>query len=191
LMLEEVVGAALAVCRRMLGARVVKVKIPVDLPLVKLDAVLMERLFVNLLENACKYASPGEPLAIDAVIDVVTDETAGRDRNEKFLKVSINDQGPGLIPGSETAIFEKFTRGDKESSTPGVGLGLAICRAIIEAHGGQIGARNRKNAAGEVIGASFWFTLPANDVAPEGAHLEILEEEALLTNAAALTPKHS
>ena len=157
-MLEEVVGAALAVCRRMLGARPVTVKIAADLPLVKLDAVLMERLLANLLENACKYARTGEPLSIDAI--------AIHEGDEKFLKVSINDLGPGLIPGTETSIFEKFTRGDKESATPGVGLGLAICQAIIQAHGGRIGARNRKNADGAVIGASFWFTLPASEPAP-------------------------
>jgi len=167
-MLEEVVGAALAVCRRMLGARPVTVKIAADLPLVKLDAVLMERLLANLLENACKYARAGEPLAIDAMTI--------HEGDEKFLKVSINDLGPGLIPGTETSIFEKFTRGDKESATPGVGLGLAICRAIIQAHGGRIGARNRKNADGNIIGASFWFTLPANEKAPEGAPPEMLAD---------------
>lgn len=162
-MLEEVVGAALAVCRRMLGGRTVTVKIPSDLPLVKLDAVLMERLLANLLENACKYARADEPLVIDAMTRYEGDE--------KFIKLSINDLGPGLIPGTEVSIFEKFTRGDKESSTPGVGLGLAICRAIIEAHGGRIGARNRQNSEGAVIGASFWFTLPV------GEPPEILEEE--------------
>jgi len=111
-----------------------------------------------VLENACKYARTGEPLSIDAI--------AIHEGDEKFLKVSINDLGPGLIPGTETSIFEKFTRGDKESATPGVGLGLAICQAIIQAHGGRIGARNRKNADGAVIGASFWFTLPASEPAP-------------------------
>ncbi|MGI4859886.1 MAG: DUF4118 domain-containing protein [Janthinobacterium lividum] len=171
-MLEEVVGAALAVCRRVLGSRRVTVRIPATLPLVKLDAVLMERLLVNVLENACKYADPGTALAIDAGYAAQSvEESSGA-----FLKVAVNDLGPGLTPGTETAIFEKFARGDKESAKPGVGLGLAICRAIIDAHGGRIGACNRRDAGGRVIGASFWFTLPANETAPQGAPPEMLED---------------
>jgi two-component system sensor histidine kinase KdpD len=66
----------------------------------------------------------------------------------------------------EARIFEKFTRGEKESATPGIGLGLAICRAIAEAHGGKIGAANRIAADGRVEGARFWFTLPADTPPP-------------------------
>ena len=69
--------------------------------------------------------------------------------------ISVSDNGPGLAPGSEEAIFEKFTRGDQESATPGVGLGLAICRAIVKSHRGRIWA---ENVAGG--GARFVFTLP-------------------------------
>ncbi|MCY0386698.1 DUF4118 domain-containing protein [Robbsia sp. Bb-Pol-6] len=168
-MLEEVVGAALAVCRRVLGSRAVTVRMPTDLPLVKLDAVLMERLLVNVLENACKYAHPGTALAIDAA--------TVREPDGTFLKITIDDLGPGLTPGSEAAIFEKFARGEKESAQPGVGLGLAICRAIIEAHGGRIGARNRRDGGGQVVGASFWLTLPANEAPPEGAPPEMPEDD--------------
>jgi two-component system sensor histidine kinase KdpD len=67
----------------------------------------------------------------------------------------VYDNGPGLPPGREEAIFEKFTRGERESATPGVGLGLAICRAIVEAHGGSIRA-----TASPLQGAAFTFTLP-------------------------------
>ncbi|MGI4860047.1 MAG: DUF4118 domain-containing protein [Janthinobacterium lividum] len=172
-MLEEVVGAALAVCRRVLGPRKVTVSIPADLPLVRLDAVLMERLLVNVLENACKYAHPGTALEIDAGLV--------EERDGPFLKVAINDLGPGLTSGTEAAIFEKFARGDKESAQPGVGLGLAICRAIIDAHGGRIGARNRRDAGGQVIGAGFWFTLPANEIPPQGAPPEMPDDDVSLS----------
>jgi two-component system sensor histidine kinase KdpD len=63
-------------------------------------------------------------------------------------------------------VFEKFTRGEKESAKPGIGLGLAICRAIVEAHGGTIGAANRVDADGRVVGASFWFALPVEEPPP-------------------------
>ncbi|MBW8835833.1 MAG: two-component system sensor histidine kinase KdbD, partial [Burkholderia sp.] len=82
------------------------------------------------------------------------------------VRVTIDDNGPGLPAGMETRVFEKFTRGEKESAKPGIGLGLAICRAIVEAHGGSIGAVNRMSAATDeaarsrVEGARFWFTLP-------------------------------
>ncbi|WP_024903960.1 sensor histidine kinase [Robbsia andropogonis] len=157
LMLEEAVGAALALCRRILDGRPVTVTIAPDVPMIRLDAVLMERVFVNLFENVCKYATPGTTIGIVG--------TVVHDGARRFVKVAVNDIGPGLVPGTEGKIFDKFTRGVKESATRGVGLGLAICRAIVEAHGGQMQARNRISATGERIGASFSLTLPA-DVQP-------------------------
>ncbi|WP_347555720.1 sensor histidine kinase KdpD [Robbsia sp. KACC 23696] len=157
-MIEEAVGGALAACRSGLAGRSVDVSIPSDLPMVRFDAVLMERVLVNLVENACKYARADTPLSIVAA--------AIHDTAQRRIRVSLNDIGPGLPEGSEDKIFEKFTRGTTESATPGVGLGLAICRAIIAAHGGRIGARNRKDANGVTVGASFWFDLLANDTPP-------------------------
>ncbi len=157
-MIEETVGAALAVCRRTLGVRPVQVRVPADLPLVQLDAVLMERLLANLFENAAKYTSEGTPLSIDAVLE--------HDGNDRYVRVRIDDNGPGLPPGAQTSLFDKFTRGEKESAKPGIGLGLAICRAIVGAHGGKIGAENRIGEGGKVVGARFWFTLPVNDSPP-------------------------
>ncbi|OTP78415.1 sensor histidine kinase [Caballeronia sordidicola] len=154
-MLEEVVGAALAVCRRTLGGHTVKVSIPVDLPLIQLDVVLMERLLANLFENTAKYTPQGSLLSIVAA--------AEQDAGERYVRVCIEDNGPGVPPGIQQTLFDKFTRGEKESAKPGVGLGLAICRAIVEAHGGKIGADNREDGDGRVIGARFWFTLPANE----------------------------
>ncbi|MCG1043051.1 DUF4118 domain-containing protein [Mycetohabitans sp. B8] len=168
LMLEEMVGAALAACRRSLAAHPVHTRVPVELPLLWLDPVLMEHLFANLFENAAKYTPAGAPLSIDA--SVVEDGA------RRYVKVAVEDCGPGLPPGMEARVFDKFTRGEKESAKPGIGLGLAICRAIVDAHGGRIGAENRVDAQGRVLGARFWFMLSADEVPPGGG--EALEQDA-------------
>jgi two-component system sensor histidine kinase KdpD len=172
-MLEEVVGAALTVCRRTLLGHTVKVRLPADLPLIQLDVVLMERLLANLFENAAKYTPPGSTLSIDAAVQ--------QDGGERFVRVCIDDNGPGFPPGIQQTLFDKFTRGEKESAKPGVGLGLAICRAIVEAHGGKIGAENRVDGDGHVTGARFYFTLPATEAPP----LDELLEEGLKSASAA------
>ncbi|KUY47631.1 sensor histidine kinase [Burkholderia sp. RF2-non_BP3] len=153
-LLEETVGAALAACKRVLARHPARVALPTDLPLLQMDAVLMERLFTNLFENAAKYTPPDTSIEIGA--ERVTDD------GQPFVRVHVDDHGPGLPAGMETRIFDKFTRGEKESATPGIGLGLAICRAIVEAHGGKIGALNRTAPDGRVTGARFWFTLPVD-----------------------------
>ncbi|MGI4813260.1 MAG: DUF4118 domain-containing protein [Janthinobacterium lividum] len=159
--MEEVVGAALAACRRTLGVRKVQVHLPPSLPLVQLDPVLMEHLFSNLLENAAKYTPAGAALAIEAAV--------AHDGEHRFIKISIDDNGAGLPSGVGASLFDKFTRGEKESNKPGMGLGLAICQAIMDAHEGRIGAENRLGADGAVIGARFWFMLPADDAPPAEA----------------------
>jgi len=141
--LEEVVGASLNDARSMLQRHKVEVRIPHDLPLVKIDAVLIERVLVNLLENVSKYTPPGSTVTLSA--EVIGDR----------LSVSVSDNGPGLPAGREEAVFQKFTRGEREPATPGVGLGLSICRAIIESHQGKIVAAQRPGG-----GATFTFTLP-------------------------------
>ena len=157
-LLEETVGSALRDCRRTLARHPVKVSLPADLPLLQLDAVLMERLFANLFENAAKYVPPDTPLTIGA--------QCIEENGKPFVRVTVDDTGPGLPAGMEARIFEKFTRGEKESAKPGIGLGLAICRAIAEAHGGKIGAANRIAGDGRVEGARFWFTLPIETPPP-------------------------
>ncbi|MEY8879415.1 MAG: DUF4118 domain-containing protein, partial [Leptothrix sp. (in: b-proteobacteria)] len=111
--LEEVVGSALAACAASLAGRPVAVQLADDLPLLQLDAVLIERVLVNLLENAAKYTPAGSAIEIGA-------EVAG----ERLL-LTVQDHGPGLPKGREAAIFDKFERGSKEGVIPGVGLGLA------------------------------------------------------------------
>ena len=141
---EEVVGSAIRAAQPALDGRAVQTDIPPDLPLVEFDAVLMERVLVNLLENAAKYGAP--PFEVRAI--------ATPDR----LVLTVRDHGPGLPPamrGREAELFEKFTRGQSESATPGVGLGLAICKAIVDAHRGDIVAGNAPEG-----GAEFTMTLP-------------------------------
>ncbi|HVW51956.1 MAG TPA: sensor histidine kinase KdpD [Trinickia sp.] len=156
--LEELIGAALRASRRLLSGRNIETHVPPDLPLVRLDAVLVERLLSNLLDNAAKYTPAASPITINAA--------AVEENNHRYVKVNVEDSGPGLSPGMESRVFDKFTRGEKESALPGIGLGLAICRAIVEAHGGTIGAANRTDTNGKVLGACFWFMLPADETPP-------------------------
>jgi len=141
--LEEVVGSAVAALGQFLAAHTLRIDLPADLPLVEIDAVLFERVLVNLLENAAKYTPKGSEIRIEASV-------RGDD-----IRIVVSDNGPGFAPGSEEAIFEKFVRGERESSTPGVGLGLAIGRAIVEAHRGKIRAERRPEG-----GARFIISLP-------------------------------
>jgi two-component system sensor histidine kinase KdpD len=148
--LQEVVGTALHHLDRRLRGRNVSTKIPADLPLVQFDGVAIEQVLVNLIDNAVEYTPPGAAVDISA--------TAG----EKQVAVEVADRGPGLPPGTEARVFEKFFRAHAPGrSQRGVGLGLAICRGIVEAHGGTISASNRVGG-----GAVFRFTLPLVGQAP-------------------------
>jgi two-component system sensor histidine kinase KdpD len=148
--LEEVVGSALAACAPSLVGRDIRTALPHDLPLLHLDAVLMERVLVNLLENAAKFTPPGSAIVI------------GAQARSNDVLITVDDYGPGLPNGREERIFEKFERGQRESATPGVGLGLAICRAIVLAHGGRIYGENRIQD-GQTCGARFAMVLPRGE----------------------------
>jgi two-component system, OmpR family, sensor histidine kinase KdpD len=140
---DEVVGIALDSTEQILKRHQVQLRIAPDLPLVQIDGPLITRVLVNLLENTAKYTPANSEVILSA-------EVSG-----DHLSVSVLDNGPGLPVGREEEIFEKFTRGDRESSTRGVGLGLTICRAIIQSHHGTIVGSNRSGG-----GAIFTFTLP-------------------------------
>jgi two-component system sensor histidine kinase KdpD len=142
--LEEVIGSALQATRPLLGERTVRVDLPHDLPFVHIDAVLIERVLVNLLENIAKYTPAGSPIDMRARLA------------DGQLTLQVDDHGPGLPKGREALIFDKFERGShQESALPGVGLGLAICRAIAQAHGGEIHGLSRDEG-----GARFTLRLP-------------------------------
>jgi two-component system, OmpR family, sensor histidine kinase KdpD len=141
--LEEIVGSAINGLRMALQQHHIIVKPMEAIPLLFVDAVLIERVFSNLLDNACKYSAAGSNIMI----------AANCDNSQVFISVA--DEGQGLPQGMEDSIFQKFTRGRSESSTPGVGLGLSICKSIIEAHGGRIWAEKNQQK-----GAAFMFSLP-------------------------------
>jgi two-component system sensor histidine kinase KdpD len=153
---EEVVGSSIRAARTALGDAVVQTALDADLPLVEFDAVLIERVLVNLLENATKYGAP--PIVVGARAE------------PGALVLTVRDHGPGLpaaLLGREQKLFDKFTRGEAESATPGVGLGLAICRAVVSAHGGEITAANARDG-----GAEFTVTLPRREP-PEPAEAQL------------------
>jgi two-component system sensor histidine kinase KdpD len=140
--LEEVVGTTLLRLEERLSDHHLKPDLPDDLPLVLIDSVLIEQVLVNLLENAIKYTPSGSPIDLSAWAE------------DQRVIVEVADRGPGLPPGEEERIFDKFYR-VHPSDSGGIGLGLTICRAIVEAHGGRIWAANRAGG-----GAVFYFTLP-------------------------------
>ena len=123
-----------------------KVTLASDLPLLEFDAVLIERVLCNLLENAAKFSPNDAPIDIVAV------------RAGEVAEISVCDRGAGIAAGKHSALFELFARGENESSTPGVGLGLAICRAIVAAHGGIISLQARDGG-----GTCATFSLPVGN----------------------------
>jgi two-component system sensor histidine kinase KdpD len=141
--LDEVVGVVLGRLRKRLEGRQVRVDLSAAPPLVSLDAVLIGQVLTNLIDNALKYTPAGSPIDIDAtpVPDAV--------------RICVGDRGPGLARGDEQRVFEKFYRATTEGGPGGVGLGLTICKAVVEAHGGRIWAENRPEG-----GARFCFDLP-------------------------------
>ena len=144
--LEEVIGAALHRLERQLSARTIRTDVSTSLPLVAMDDVLMEQVVINLVENSLKYTPPDSPVEIIAFHSLLG-----------CIEVQVLDRGPGFGAGTENRVFEKFFRG-RTDNIRGMGLGLAICRAIVEAHGGTIAAGNRQGG-----GAIVRFTLPVTD----------------------------
>jgi two-component system sensor histidine kinase KdpD len=154
--LEELVGAALARLERARKGRAVDVSLPPELPLVPVDAMLVEQLFVNLFDNAFKHGDGASPVEVRA-------SAAARE-----VTVEVADAGPGLRPGEEEKVFDKFYRGGGQR---GFGLGLPICRAIVAAHGGRIWAERR-----DPRGVAFRFTLPLGDTPPPAVEKDADDE---------------
>lgn len=141
--LSEIVGSAVSQSRAILAPRRLQTSLPANLPLVEVDATLLERVLINLFDNAAKYTPPNSTITVRGGATADT------------MYIIVEDNGPGLPARDPDTLFEPFARGQKESSVAGVGLGLALCRSIIAAHGGTIRAESR-----EPRGAAFEIRLP-------------------------------
>ena len=146
---QELFGSAIAALGSATASHRLQVDAPLSCPMLYADPILLERLLVNLLENALKYSPAGSTITLTARTSA------------QHILLSVADQGRGLPPGDPDALFTAFTRGERESAISGVGLGLAICRTIADVHGGRITAANLP--AG---GACFTLSLP---LAPQPA----------------------
>ncbi len=159
--IDEPLGAALVLMEEQMAGRELTVDIPPELPLLALDAVLMEQYFHNILENAVKYTPPGAP------VDVSARQDGG------LVHVEVADRGPGLAAGELEKVFDLFYQGGVKPGQPGgragYGVGLAVCRAIAQVHGGELAAMNREGG-----GAVFRLTLP---VPADQADAALLLEE--------------
>lgn len=147
--LDEIIGVVLTRLQKRLDGRSVSVKLPPGIPMIYIDAVMIEQVLVNLLENVVRYTPERSP------VEIIVEASSGA------VEISVADQGPGIPNGSENKLFEKFYRVHHEATQSGVGLGLAICKAIIEAHGGSIQAHNRQTG-----GAVFSFMIPLDQAQP-------------------------
>ena len=141
--LDDLVGAAWQRHEAQLAEYPLELSLPADLPPVYVDAALIVQVFSNLFDNIAKYTPAGTRVRVSALPE------------GQLVRVYVDDEGPGLPPGESARLFDKFHRGIEEGTVAGVGLGLAICRAIIRAHGGSIEAEQRPGG-----GARFELTLP-------------------------------
>jgi two-component system, OmpR family, sensor histidine kinase KdpD len=141
--LQEVIEMALEDCRLLLRGRPVEVELPADMPVVSLDRELIRRVLRHLLENASRYSPAGSPVRIGARLE------------EERLLVSITDQGQGIDDAEQAYIFDKFYRGSRQGLVHGTGMGLAIAKAILRAHGGGIDVVSHRDQ-----GATFTFWVP-------------------------------
>ena len=140
--IDEIIGSSVRLLAGPLSGRMLDIRIQPGLPLVSFDAVLMERVVCNLLDNAIKYSLKGTPIRLNV-----------SSRSDQLL-VEIINEGKGFAPASIDSVFDLFVRGDPEAVSVGTGIGLAICKAIVMAHEGQITAENIPG------GACVRFTLP-------------------------------
>jgi two-component system sensor histidine kinase KdpD len=140
--IQDVVGSALEELGSRLENRSINVEIPPELPLIHLDFVLIERVLVNVIDNALKYSPPEAPIEIKA-------HASGA-----FMEIEVADRGTGIPPEDLTRIFDKFYRVQRPGNVSGTGLGLSISKGIIQAHGGFIAAENREGG-GTIITISI------------------------------------
>ena len=142
--IREVIDRSVEESKQVLSNHPVEVVAPGQLPTVRIDLERMKEVLSQLLENAGKYSPAGSPIRI------------GAERKDKSLTVSVSDRGPGIDDFEQALIFDKFYRGrDQRTRIQGTGMGLAIAKAIVEAHGGSIGVTSQLGS-----GSVFYFSLP-------------------------------
>ncbi len=151
--LRDVVGAAVQRAARLARAHTIRIDIAADMPLLCIDAVLMEQVFFNLIDNACKYSPAGTAVKVWAI------------RTPRHIAIEVADQGPGIPPEDRERVFDMFYRVNQADAQSGTGLGLAICRGIVEAHGGTIHAEPGLHGAGTCI--IIHLPLPPEATLPE------------------------
>jgi two-component system, OmpR family, sensor histidine kinase KdpD len=142
--IQEAIDDAIARLSTALAGHAVSTILPDNLPAVRIDVHRISEVIAQLLENAAKYSAPGSPIRIATEV------------KNRSLMVSIADRGPGIEDFDQSMIFEKFYRGrNHRLQVQGTGMGLAIAKAIVEAHGGKIGVTSQPGH-----GSVFYFTLP-------------------------------
>lgn len=149
--LQDLVNAAVNQASGSACHHAIQIKVPMDLPLVSIDAVLIAQVLTNLLDNACKYSTPGSPITVTAAV-----------RRDQAV-FSVRDCGVGIPEEDLERVFDKFYRVHRQETISGTGLGLSICRGIVEAHGGRIWAKNNPDQ-----GVTIAFVLPLEPVAKSG-----------------------
>ena len=149
-LVEEVVGSALTRMERQLVGRRIETRLDATLPMVHIDASLIEQLLMNLIDNAAKYSPPGSAIEVSA-------RAMG-----DGVELEVADRGRGFVEGDEAKVFDLFYRGNgAKPDRRGTGIGLAIGRAVVDVHGGRIEARNRPGG-----GAVVRVTLPGGGAPP-------------------------
>jgi two-component system sensor histidine kinase KdpD len=141
-----VVEEALDELKQLLVQHPVEVRIPAGLPSARMDSAHIKEVLVHLIENAAKYSPAGAPVRI----------TGEAKDGDQMLTINIADRGPGIDDFEQSLVFEKFYRGrNQRVQVHGTGMGLAICKAIVEAHGGRLGVTSQLGH-----GSVFYFSLP-------------------------------
>lgn len=140
----EIIDSAREGCRTVLGGRTIHVHVPLGLPAVRADLILVKKALAQLLENASKYSPPGEPITVSV------------EMNGDYLMTNVIDQGNGIDAYEQDLIFDELYRGkDQRRLVPGSGMGLPIAKTIVEAHGGTLSVISERGH-----GSVFSFTLP-------------------------------
>lgn len=156
--LAAIVWTAVEEQRLLAGSRTIQLALPDDAPPVRVlaDASRIEQVVTNYLSNALKYSQEDRPIAVRLEVD---GETA---------RVSVRDEGIGVSPDEQAVIWDRFRRAAgvtiQSGSDVGIGIGLHICKTIIEAHGGQVGVQSDPGQ-----GSTFWFTLALAGAEPHRA----------------------